>query len=32
MTGYTYDIRIYLGKERQNAVQVMKPTYSTVKA
>jgi hypothetical protein len=23
MTGYTYDMRIYLGKDRQNATQTM---------
>jgi hypothetical protein len=31
MTGYTYDMRIYLGKGRQNATQ-MTTTYATVRS
>jgi hypothetical protein len=32
MTGYTYDMNIYLGKDRQNTTQAMTATHATVKS
>jgi len=32
MTGYTYHMRIYLGKDRQNATQMVTATYATVES
>jgi hypothetical protein len=31
MTQYTYDMRIYLGKDMRNATQTMTATYATVR-
>jgi hypothetical protein len=31
MTGYTYDMSVYLGKDRQNATWMMTTAYMTVK-
>jgi hypothetical protein len=32
MTGYTYNMRIYLGKDRQNTTQMITATHKTVRS